>query len=112
MPIYEYQCQKCGTFEMTQRITEKALTKCPTCKGKVKKLISNTSFQLKGTGWYVTDYARKGKNGESKDGSKSDNSKSESSSKPASDSKTESKKTESSSTSSDKSTPTTNTAST
>ena len=112
MPIYEYQCQKCGTFEITQRITEKNLAKCPTCKGKVKKLISNTSFQLKGTGWYVTDYARKGKNGESKDGSKSDNSKSESSSKPASDPKTESKKTESSSTSSDKSTPTTNTAST
>src|SRR5688500_4770504 len=61
MPIYEYACQKCGTFEMTQRITEEPLSKCPTCKGKVKKLISNTSFQLKGTGWYVTDYARKGK---------------------------------------------------
>ena len=60
MPIYEYQCQKCGCFEVTQRITEKALSKCPSCKGKVKKLISNTSFQLKGTGWYITDYARKG----------------------------------------------------
>ena len=59
MPIYEYDCQKCGTFETTQKITDKALAKCPTCKGKVKKLISNTSFQLKGTGWYVTDYARK-----------------------------------------------------
>ena len=67
MPIYEYKCQKCGTFEVTQRITEKALSKCPTCKNKVKKLISNTSFQLKGTGWYVTDYARKGQtNGEAK----------------------------------------------
>jgi putative FmdB family regulatory protein len=61
MPIYEYKCEKCGTFEVTQRITEKALGKCPTCKGKVKKLISNTSFQLKGTGWYITDYARKDK---------------------------------------------------
>ncbi len=61
MPIYEYQCQKCGTFEITQRITEKPLGKCPTCKSKVKKLISNTSFQLKGTGWYITDYARKDK---------------------------------------------------
>jgi len=59
MPIYEYQCGKCGTFEATQRITVKSLSRCPTCKGKVKKLISNTSFQLKGTGWYVTDYARK-----------------------------------------------------
>jgi putative FmdB family regulatory protein len=59
MPIYEYECGKCGTFEATQRITDKSLSRCPTCKGKVKKLISNTSFQLKGTGWYVTDYARK-----------------------------------------------------
>jgi putative FmdB family regulatory protein len=63
MPIYEYQCEKCGEFEVTQRITEDALKKCPTCKRKVKKLISNTSFQLKGSGWYVTDYARKGKDG-------------------------------------------------
>jgi putative FmdB family regulatory protein len=110
MPIYEYQCQKCGTFEATQRITEKALAKCPTCKGKVKKLISNTSFQLKGTGWYVTDYARKGKNGESKGDSKSED-KGESSTKPASDTKTESKKSESSSTSGDKPT-STSTAST
>jgi len=61
MPIYEYECGKCGTFEATQKITDRALTRCPTCKGKVKKLISNTSFQLKGTGWYVTDYARKDK---------------------------------------------------
>ena len=102
MPIYEYQCQKCGTIEVTRRITEKALTKCPTCKNKVKKLISNTSFQLKGTGWYVTDYARKGQtNGDSKsdNGSKSasSDSTSDGSSKPSSssESKTESKKTES-----------------
>ncbi|MDX2165608.1 MAG: zinc ribbon domain-containing protein [Deltaproteobacteria bacterium] len=65
MPIYEYQCEKCGEFEVTQRITEAPLKKCPTCKRKVRKLISNTSFQLKGSGWYVTDYARKG-GGESK----------------------------------------------
>lgn len=78
MPIYEYRCAKCGTFEITQRITEKPLGKCPTCKGKVKKLISNTSFQLKGTGWYITDYARKG-NTESKtdNGSKPSDSKSD-----------------------------------
>ena len=71
MPIYEYDCQKCGTFETTQKITDKPLAKCPTCKGKVKKLISNTSFQLKGTGWYVTDYARKGKSNGEGNGSKS-----------------------------------------
>ncbi|MBI2986577.1 MAG: zinc ribbon domain-containing protein [Deltaproteobacteria bacterium] len=61
MPIYEYKCQRCGDFEVTQKITDKPLTRCLTCKGKVKKLISNTSFQLKGTGWYVTDYPRKEK---------------------------------------------------
>ena len=70
MPIYEYQCGKCGTFEVTQRITVKSLSRCPTCKGKVKKLISNTSFQLKGTGWYVTDYARKDNGSKSEKDSK------------------------------------------
>ena len=109
MPIYEYSCQKCGVVEVTQRITEKALTKCPTCKSRVKKLISNTSFQLKGTGWYVTDYARKGQNGESKSDS---GSKSSSSSAASSETKSETKKTESSSPSSEKSSSSTSTAST
>ena len=113
MPIYEYQCQKCGTIEVTQRITDKALTKCPTCKSKVKKLISNTSFQLKGTGWYITDYARKGQtNGESK----SDTSSKSAASSASSESKSESKKTEStksdSSSSSDKSSSTSSSTST
>jgi putative FmdB family regulatory protein len=60
MPIYEYQCKKCGQFEVMQRITEPPLERCPQCRTKVKKLISNTSFQLKGSGWYATDYARRG----------------------------------------------------
>ena len=65
MPIYEYNCSKCGVFEVTQRITEDPLKKCPSCRSKVRKLISNTSFQLKGSGWYVTDYGRgKGANGD------------------------------------------------
>ena len=106
MPIYEYKCQKCGIFEITRRITDKSLGKCPTCKGKVKKLISHTSFQLKGTGWYVTDYARKGKDGgavKGENGSKSSSeSKSESKTEPKTDSKTESK-TESAKSSSEKS---------
>jgi putative FmdB family regulatory protein len=100
MPIYEYECQKCGTFEATQRITEKPLGKCPTCKGKVKKLISNTSFQLKGTGWYITDYARKDNNkgaGKGENGAKSSGE-----SKESKDSKSESK-TESSPAKTDKS---------
>ena len=95
MPIYEYQCQKCGVIEVTQRITEKPLAKCPTCKSKIKKLISNTSFQLKGTGWYITDYARKGQsNGEAKSESSS-----KSSSTSTSEAKSEVKKSESSSSS-------------
>src|SRR5271165_5496134 len=59
MPIYEYKCNKCGVFELTRRITDKPLRKCPTCKGRVERIISNTSFVLKGTGWYVTDYAKR-----------------------------------------------------
>ena len=58
MPIYEYKCDKCGVFEVTQRITEGPLKKCPTCKSKVERIISSTSFVLKGSGWYATDYAR------------------------------------------------------
>ena len=58
MPIYEYECQKCRTLhEVMQKITEKPLSKCPDCGGRLKKKISNTSFVLKGTGWYATDYA-------------------------------------------------------
>src|SRR5579883_2514529 len=60
MPIYEYQCDQCGVFEYSQRITEDPLKKCPTCKGKVRRLISHTSFMLKGSGWYATDYGRSG----------------------------------------------------
>ncbi len=58
MPIYEYRCDSCGVFEISQRITEDPLKKCPTCKSKVQRLISNTSFMLKGNGWYATDYGR------------------------------------------------------
>jgi putative FmdB family regulatory protein len=58
MPIYEYNCEKCGVFEVTQRISEKPLDVCPTCGEPVRRLISHTSFVLKGSGWYVTDYAR------------------------------------------------------
>ncbi len=61
MPIYEYQCQSCGAHvEKMQRISEPALTVCPECGGALQKLVSLSSFHLKGNGWYVTDY--KGKN--------------------------------------------------
>jgi putative FmdB family regulatory protein len=106
MPIYEYRCEKCGVFEETQRITDPALERCPTCRRKVRRLISNTSFQLKGGGWYVTDYGRGGQGGKktgeksesSADGSGSDGSESKSSgdSKGSADSKASGKsKTES-----------------
>ncbi len=60
MPIYEYQCTKCGeVFEAFQKITDEPLTQCKFCNSKVEKLISHSSFQLKGSGWYLTDYARR-----------------------------------------------------
>ncbi len=60
MPIYEYQCSKCGeVFEAFQKINDKPLKQCKFCQGKVERLISQSSFQLKGGGWYLTDYARK-----------------------------------------------------
>jgi len=67
MPIYEYECPKCGVIEVMQGIKDKPLKKCPTCSSKVQKLISMSSFHLKGTGWYVTDYGRgNGGNGNGK----------------------------------------------
>lgn len=59
MPIYEYKCSKCGVFEYNQSIKDDPLGRCPTCRRKVKRLISLNNFHLKGSGWYVTDYARK-----------------------------------------------------
>ncbi|HZH89601.1 MAG TPA: zinc ribbon domain-containing protein [Pyrinomonadaceae bacterium] len=60
MPIYEYSCQKChARVEVMQKITDKPLKRCESCGGKLEKEWSTSSFQLKGTGWYVTDYARK-----------------------------------------------------
>jgi putative FmdB family regulatory protein len=57
MPIYEYKCRKCGKdFELFQRITDPAVKSCQYCKGPVKKLMSLSSFHLKGSGWYATDY--------------------------------------------------------
>jgi putative FmdB family regulatory protein len=62
MPIYEYQCSKCGKIEEAlQKVSEAPLTSCSHCSGKLNKLISHSAFHLKGSGWYVTDYADKGK---------------------------------------------------
>jgi putative FmdB family regulatory protein len=60
MPIYEYKCRKCGRqYEAFQGISEPDLKNCKFCKGKVHKLVSLSSFSLKGSGWYTTDYAGK-----------------------------------------------------
>jgi putative FmdB family regulatory protein len=59
MPIYEYKCPKCGVVEVMQGIKEATLKKCPNCKSKVERMISSSSFVLKGSGWYATDYAKK-----------------------------------------------------
>ncbi|HDI59695.1 MAG TPA: zinc ribbon domain-containing protein [Desulfobacteraceae bacterium] len=60
MPIYEYECENCGRIEeVLQRFSDKPLTRCRHCAGKLHKLVSQSAFHLKGAGWYVTDYARK-----------------------------------------------------
>ena len=67
MPIYEYQCSKCGNIEEAiQKFSDKPLSKCRHCSGRLHRLISQSTFHLKGSGWYVTDYANKSKNSSSK----------------------------------------------
>ena len=92
MPIYEYECRKCKAHtEVMQKVTDKPLTKCRKCGGRLEKLISASAIQFKGSGWYVTDYA--GKKAETKEESKK------------TDAKEEKKSATESSTSSDKATP-------
>ena len=71
MPVYEYECSQCEKIhEVQQKISDDPLRVCPDCGGEVKKLISMSSFQLKGGGWYADGYTGpsngKGKNGDSK----------------------------------------------
>ena len=93
MPLYEYACKKCGhRFEKIQKFSDKMIKKCPDCGGPVEQVISAPAVQFKGSGWYVTDYAKKshapsGSDGGSKDGKdskKEDKPKSEASAKEAS----------------------------
>lgn len=66
MPIYEFRCKKCNNqIEVFQKFSDKPPTKCKKCGGRLEKMISATSFQFKGEGWYVTDYGRKGSVAES-----------------------------------------------
>lgn len=64
MPLYEYECEACGhRFEVIRKFSDPPLEDCPACGGKVRKLLSSPAIQFKGSGWYVTDYARKGSSG-------------------------------------------------
>ncbi len=84
MPVYEYQCSACGQVEEAfQKISESPLESCSHCKGHLKKIISQSTFHLKGSGWYVTDYGGKKAGAETKE---------KSTSKPTKPAKTTSKK--------------------
>ena len=76
MPIYEYECTACGRHdEVFQKISDKPLKKCSHCAGKLQKMISQSSFHLKGSGWYVTDYANSAKPGTSSEKAEKQNGK-------------------------------------
>jgi putative FmdB family regulatory protein len=88
MPLYEYQCEACGhRFEVIQKFSDAPIETCEKCGGQVRKLLSSPAIQFKGSGWYITDYARAGKS----DGGSSSSSaaKGESSGTTSSESKTE-----------------------
>jgi putative FmdB family regulatory protein len=68
MPLYEYECESCGaTFEVIQKFSDHSVDTCRTCGGKARRLLSAPAIQFKGTGWYITDYARKGAGGADKE---------------------------------------------
>ena len=91
MPIYEYQCKKCShRFERIQKFSDPHVTKCPKCGAKVEQVITAAAVQFKGSGWYVTDYAKKSSAPASESGSSS----SSDDSKPKTETKTETKKTD------------------
>ncbi|HEX3103920.1 MAG TPA: zinc ribbon domain-containing protein [Terriglobales bacterium] len=77
MPLYEYECKKCGhRFERIQKFSDPMVKKCPDCGGKVEQMISAPAVQFKGSGWYVTDYAkRSGPSSGSESGGKSESNK-------------------------------------
>jgi len=74
MPNYEYLCKKCGhRFEQIRKFSDKQLRKCPECGGVIEQVISAPAVQFKGSGWYVTDYAKKGSSSASSSSSSSEN---------------------------------------
>ena len=86
MPLYEYECKKCGhRFEKIQLYSDKMVKKCPECGGQVEQMISAPAVQFKGSGWYVTDYPKKSSSPGSSDSGES-GSKDKKDDKPKSDS--------------------------
>jgi putative FmdB family regulatory protein len=82
MPLYEYQCDACEhRFEVIQKFSDSPIDKCPKCGGGVHKLQSAPAFQFKGTGWYVTDYAKSGQSDSRESRKASENQKDEAKSK-------------------------------
>ena len=68
MPLYEYECEVCGTrFERIRKFSDPPVKECVACGGAVRKLLSLAAIQFKGSGWYITDYARKGQSTEAGD---------------------------------------------
>jgi putative FmdB family regulatory protein len=104
MPLYEYECKKCGhRFEKIQKFSDKMVKKCPECGGRVEQMISAPAVQFKGSGWYVTDYPKKsGGSSGSSSSSESKDSKESKEAKESKESKKDEKKTESSQESSSK----------
>jgi putative FmdB family regulatory protein len=99
MPLYEYRCKKCGhVFEKIVKFSDKPIKKCPECGGSVEQTISAPAVQFKGSGWYVTDYAKKTQSSSSSsDGGKdSKDSKDSKESKESKESKKDEKKSDSS----------------
>jgi putative FmdB family regulatory protein len=97
MPLYEYECKKCGhRFEKIQKFSDKMVKKCPECGGQVEQMISAPAVQFKGSGWYVTDYAKKSSSpgstgGDSSKDKKDDKPKSDGASKESSSKESSSK---------------------
>ena len=96
MPLYEYECEACGhRFEVIQKFSDPPLERCPKCGSAVHKLQSAPAFQFKGSGWYITDYARKdsgSRSGETKGGASGGESKTSGSSETKTDAKTDTAK--------------------
>jgi len=81
VPLYEYECARCGRFEIIRKFSDAPLMTCPTCGGEIQKLASAPAIQFKGTGWYITDYARKSGTGKDTSGKAGEGSSTSSASK-------------------------------